>query len=446
MLGQKLFERAEQIIPGGVQLFSKSPYSIAPGIWPTYFSRAEGAKVWDLDGNEYLDLSHCSVGTCPLGYANSVVNDAVKKTIDKGTMSVLNCPEEVELAEKLISLHPWADMVRYTRGGGEAVAVAVRIARAYTSRTNLISIGYHGWTDAYLANKQAPEQFRQYDVFQGPNFNGIPPQLAGTTIPCKFGDIHSLIEAIDYCLANGGLAAIVVDPAPAIEGLTNETKKFFIECVANYCFGYNAIFICDEVSSGFRTEVGGYHKGLNIEPDIAVFAKAISNGYPFGVVIGRRNIMEAAKNTFISSTYWTERVGPVSALATINEFERLEVHKHIVKMGAYFDEQLDLATWHLKNIKMYHAGIYPLYRFRFESKNQDQTVLSTYYIQEMLKKGFLTTGQFYPMLSHDEECLDKYFVAAGSILQEMDNIISKGQRVEDYLDGPVKWSHVIRRI
>jgi len=446
MLGQKLFEKAEKLIPCGVQLFSKSPYAIAPKIWPPYFSRAEGAKVWDLDGNEYLDLSHCSVGTCPLGYANPVVNDAVKKTIDKGTMSVLNCPEEVELAEKLISLHPWADMVRYTRGGGEAVAIAVRIARAYTGKTNVITTGYHGWTDVYLANKQAPEQFRQYDVFQGPNFDGIPKELAGTTIPCKFGDIRSLIEAIDYCLDNGGLAAIVVDPAPAIEGLTDEIKKFFIECVANYCFGYNAIFICDEVSSGFRTEVGGHHKGLNVEPDIAVFAKAISNGYPFGAVVGKKDIMEAAKNTFISSTYWTERIGPVAALTTINEFERLEAHKYLNEMGKSFYRTLGWVACGLKNIKMYHAGIFPLFRFRFEAENQNPHAISTLYIQEMLKRGFLTTGQFYPMLSHNEECLDKYFVAAMDILGWINYLLEDGTKIEKYLDGPVKWSHVIRRI
>jgi len=445
MLGQKLFEKAEQLIPGGVQLFSKSPYSIAPQIWPTYFSRAEGVFVWDLDGNRYIDISHCGVGTCPLGYSNPIVNQAVKQAIDKGTMSVLNCPEEVELAEKLISLHPWADMVRYTRGGGEAMAVAVRIARTYTGKTNIICTGYHGFHDFYLANKQAPEEFRANDVFVGNNFDGVPPQLAGTTIPCKFGNSNSLIDAIIYCENNGGIAAIVVDPAPQIEGLTDEVKNRFLLHIVQNCKASDCVFICDEVSSGFRTEVGGHHKGFEIQPDIAVFAKAISNGYPFGAIIGRRDVMEAANRTFISSTYWTDRIGPVAALATIDTFERHLVHYHLMNIGEYFYEELDRITWHLRNIKMHHAGIYPLFRFRFEAENQDQNVLATFYTQEMLKRGFLATTQFYPMLSHTEELIDSYFIAAGSILQEMDNIISKGQRVEDYLEGPVKWSHVLRR-
>ena len=206
--GQELYKKAKTLIPGGTMLLSKRPEMFLPEQWPAYFSKAKGCKVWDLDGKEFIDVSIMGIGTNILGYGHEEVDEAVMRTVKEGNVSTFNCAEEVELAEKLISLHPWTDMVRYTRGGGEAVAVAVRIARAYTGKTNIICTGYHGFHDWYLANKQAPEEFRRYDAFVGDNFDAVPPQLAETTIPCRFGDIESLQKAIDYCMNNGELAAI----------------------------------------------------------------------------------------------------------------------------------------------------------------------------------------------------------------------------------------------
>ena len=156
--GIKLWNKAKKIIPGGTQLLSKRSEQFLPEQWPSYFKKAKGVEIWDLDGNKFIDMSLMGVGACILGYADDDVNDSVKKIIDKGTMTTLNCPEEVELAELLLHLHPWADMVRYAKTGGEAMAIAVRIARAYTRKDTIAFCGYHGWHDWYLSANLADDK------------------------------------------------------------------------------------------------------------------------------------------------------------------------------------------------------------------------------------------------------------------------------------------------
>ena len=156
--GQRLYTKAKLLIPGGTQLLSKRPEMLLPDLWPCYYTRAKGARIWDLDGHEFLDMSYSGIGACVLGYANPVVDRAVRKAITSGSMATLNCPEEVELAELLIAMHPWSEMVRYTRSGGEAMAVAARIARAATGRDKIAFCGYHGWHDWYLAANLARKQ------------------------------------------------------------------------------------------------------------------------------------------------------------------------------------------------------------------------------------------------------------------------------------------------
>ena len=149
--GQDLYRKARKLIPGGTQLLSKRPEMLLPEQWPSYFAKAQGVQVWDLDGRKYIDMSYMGIGSCILGYADPDVDKAVHAAVDAGSMTTLNCPEEVELAELLCELHPWASMVRYARCGGEAMAVAVRVARAATGREKVAFCGYHGWHDWYLA-------------------------------------------------------------------------------------------------------------------------------------------------------------------------------------------------------------------------------------------------------------------------------------------------------
>ncbi|MBT3196353.1 MAG: aminotransferase class III-fold pyridoxal phosphate-dependent enzyme, partial [Gammaproteobacteria bacterium] len=190
--GQKLWERAKQIIPGGNMLLSKRPEMFLPEQWPAYFSRSKGCKVWDLDEREYTDLSIMGIGTNTLGYGHPEVDAAVREVVEKGNMSTLNCPEEVALAERLIELHSWADMARFARTGGEANAIAIRIARAASGRDKVAICGYHGWHDWYLSANLGGEQRLDGHLLPGLDPKGVPRELQGTVLPFSYNRIDEL--------------------------------------------------------------------------------------------------------------------------------------------------------------------------------------------------------------------------------------------------------------
>src|SRR5512136_215358 len=313
--GLTLWQRAKRIIPGGSQLLSKRSEQFLPDLWPSYYRSAKGVEVTDLDGRRYIDMSLLGVGACPLGYADPDVDRAVKEAIDQGSMCTLNCPEEVELAEVLLRLHPWAEMVRFARGGGEAMAVAVRIARARTGREIVAFCGYHGWHDWYLSANLADDRNLDGHLLPGLEPRGVPRGLKGTAVPFRYNEIEDLRAIIDR--HDGSLAAVVMEPIR-----DHEPVPGFLEEVQELAAAAGALLVVDEVSAGFRLNTGGAHLVYGIRPDIAVFAKGMSNGYPMAAIIGTGEAMSAAQETFVSSTYWTERIGPVAALATIDKYRR----------------------------------------------------------------------------------------------------------------------------
>src|SRR2546425_1770446 len=208
--GQQMAERARERIPGGTQLLSKRPEMFLPGQWPSYYSRAKGVEVWDLDGDKYVDMSYCGIGACVLGFADPDVDSAVRAAIESGTMTTLNCPEDVELADLLCELHPWADMVRYARGGGEAMAIAIRIARARTGRDKIAFCGYHGWQDWYLSANLANGDALDGHLLPGLEPAGVPRGLAGTALPFGYNKFEELKGIIST--HRNDLAAIVMEP------------------------------------------------------------------------------------------------------------------------------------------------------------------------------------------------------------------------------------------
>jgi len=323
--GQKLWKKAKKLIPGGNQLLSKRAEMFLPDHWPAYFEKAKGIRVTDLDGRTYTDFSRMSVGSCVLGYSDWDVNRAVKKAIDRGSMSTLNSPEEVELAEVLTRLHPWADMVRYARTGGEAMSIAVRIARAYSGKEKIAFCGYHGWHDWYLSGNLASDKNLDGHLLPGLEPRGVPRGLLNTAIPFRYNHIKELEKVVK----KHAIGVIVMEPFRH-----EEPEKHFLQKVKRIAKREGVVLIFDEVSAAFRQNVGGVHLLYNISPDIAVFAKAISNGYPMAAIIGTKKVMDAAQSTFISSTYWTERVGPTSALATIKKMKEKRVVEHIEHIGA----------------------------------------------------------------------------------------------------------------
>jgi glutamate-1-semialdehyde aminotransferase len=309
--GAKLWTRAKKIIPGGGQLLSKRSERFLPEYWPAYYKKAKGCEVWDLDGRHYFDFAQMGVGSCILGYADSEVDSQVIKAIQKGSMCTLNCSEEVRLAELLVELHPWAEMARFARTGGEACSIAVRIARAFSGRDKVAFCGYHGWHDWYLSANIANLKNLDGQLLPGLAPAGVPRSLREASFPFVYNEVESLKQIVR--LHGSNLAAIIMEP---VRGAS--PSPGFLEAVREIADKTNAVLIFDEVTSGFRMCLGGYHLITNVKPDLAVFAKGMSNGYPAAAVIGKKKIMNAAQESFISSTSWTERIGSVAAIATIS--------------------------------------------------------------------------------------------------------------------------------
>ena len=418
--------QAKSLIPGGTQLLSKRPEMFLPSLWPAYYEKAKGCQIWDLDGNHYIDMSYMGIGACILGYADEDVDNAVKMVIDKGSMATLNCPEEIELAEVLCEIHPWAEMVRYARTGGEAMAIAVRIARAKTEKDLILFCGYHGWHDWYLAANLADDKALDGHLLSGLEPKGVPRALKGTAIPFNYNDTKEFLSLVDKHKSE--ISAVVMEPIR-----NYYPKDGFLEIIRETTQKLGIVLIFDEVSSGWRFNVGGAHLKLGVEPDIAVFAKAISNGYPMAAVIGRAEVMDVAQDTFISSTYWTERIGPVAALATIRKLKGLQVPKHLINAGEEVQEGWkSLAQKHHLGITV--SGIYPLSHFSFEYENP--MVLKTLFTQLMLEKGFLATTAFYASHAHKQEHIDKYLAAVDEAFDFISEAIEEGCP-EKHLKGPV---------
>lgn len=424
--GQALYARAKGIIPGGTQLLSKRPEMFLPDRWPSYYDRASGVDVWDLDGKRYVDMSINGIGACILGYADPDVNAAVQGAIEAGSMATLNCPEEVELAELLLGLHPWADMVRYARGGGEAMAVAVRIARARTGRDLVAFCGYHGWHDWYLAANLAEDDALDGHLLPGLDPAGVPRGLRGTALPFAYNEIAQL----ETIVARHGceLAAIVMEPVR-----NRVPQPGFLERVRQIATDIGAVLIFDEVTSGFRFNTGGAHLSLGVEPDIAVFAKGMSNGYPMAAIIGRGDVMAAAQSTFISSTYWTERIGPVAALATIRKHRQNDVPSHLVRIGERVQQGWREAAERV-GLSIHVGGLPPLAHFTFDCS--EAQVAQTLFTQLMLEEGFLAGKAFYATFAHRDEHVARYLQAVAKVFAVIAEALERG-RLRDMLGGPV---------
>lgn len=423
--GPELYRRAKQRIPGGTQLLSKRPEMFLPDRWPAYYASARGAEVTDLDGRTYLDFSIMAIGACILGYADPDVDAAVKRAVDAGSACTLNPPEEVELADLLCELHPWAEMVRFARSGGEAMSVAVRIARAHKRRGKVAFSGYHGWTDWYLAANLGESTALDGHLLPGLDPGGVPRELRGSALPFHYNRLDELKAIVDA--ERGELAAIVMEPRrdePPAPG--------FLEAVRQIADDIGAVLIFDEVTTGFRQCVGGIHLTMGVEPDIAVFAKAMANGYAMSAIIGRAPVMEAAQTTFISSTNWTERIGPTAALATIHKIRSSNVVEHNIHIGTRVIEGWKRSAGAV-GISLHAARLPTLAHFKIEHPND--ILLTTLFTQEMLERGFLAWTQFKPSFAHTDAHVDKYLAALDDVMKLLGDAVHCGD-IESRLKGP----------
>lgn len=421
-----LYTHAKQRIPGGTQLLSKRPEMFAPDVWPEYYREARGCEVWDLDGRHYYDMTHNGVGSCLLGYGDPDVTRAVTDRIAKGSMCTLNSPEEVELADALCAIHPWAEQVRFARCGGETCAVAVRIARATTDRSVVAICGYHGWQDWYLAANLGADDALRGHLLPGLATLGVPRELRGTAVTFNYNN-RAEIEAI-LATHSDRLAAIIMEPCRYAD-----PDPGFLEFLRDKAHAAGALLIFDEITIGWRLCHGGSHLRFGVNPDIAVFAKALGNGHPIGAIIGTKQAMDGAQTSFISSTYWTEGVGPTAALATLRKLKEQDVVAHVARIG-----RLMMDVWRSMGAK---HGLpvnvpegYPcLAHFAFDHELANE--LKTLYITLMLKKGFLAGPAIYPTQAHTEETVSRYGEALDGVFQDIAAALAKGN-VKDMLEGP----------
>ncbi len=423
--GVELWKKAKKIIPGANSLLSKRAEMFLPDFWPSYYEKAKGIKIWDLDGKVYKDLSIMGIGANILGYAHKEVDAAVKTAITKSVSSSLNCPEEVRLAERLLALHPWAEMVRYSRAGGEACAMAIRIARAASGRDVVAFCGYHGWHDWYLASNIADDGNLDGMLLPGLQPKGVPRGLKSSSIPFNYNKLDELEKII----ASHDVGVIMMEPMRS-----HAPENNFLQKVRELATKKNIVLVFDEVSSGFRKNIGGIHLTLGVNPDLAVVGKALGNGYAISAVIGRRPVMEAAQSTFMSSTFWTERIGPTAALAVLDVMQRDQIYGPMLENDAYLRTKwVELATRHQLELHVHGLPCVPHFGFGIPKEGY---VIKTLITQEMLKKGYLAFTGVYMCQQHTRKVIDSYLDALDGVFAK----IKKGlenDSLSSMLDGPV---------
>ncbi len=405
-------------------LLSKRPEMFLPNLWPAYYSKSKGCKVWDLEGNCYYDVSIMGIGTNILGYGHNEVDNSVIQTVKNGNMSSLNCREEVDLAEKLLQLNPWADMVRFARTGGEANAIAVRIARAAAGKNEIAVCGYHGWHDWYLsANLNKKDKLKNH-LLPGLKTAGVPPELEGTIHTFNYNDY----EGLEKLISEKDIGVVKMEVMRTVEPESKFLKKIRALTKAK-----GIVLIFDECTSGFRATKSGLHEKYNVEPDVSVYGKALGNGYAITAIVGREPIMRIAEETFISSTFWSERIGPAAGLKTLEVMGREQSWLKVSNTGQTIkDTWKTIANNHGLQIKIFGIDALPVFVFN----NDNHLKYKTFITQEMLARGFIASNTVYVCIDHSRKILDEYFNTLNNIFKVIADC-ENGKSIDKLLKGPV---------
>ena len=422
--GQKLWQRAKKVIPGGNMLLSKRSEMHLPGQWPSYFSKTDGCCVWDLDGKKFVDTYYMGVGTNILGYSQPEIDEAVKEVISMGNMSTLNAPEEVFLAERLLHINSWAGGVRFARSGGEANTIAVRIARAISGKEGVAVCGYHGWHDWYLSANLGADDSLAGHLLPGLSTAGVPVSLRGVVHPFDYNDFENLAQLVHA--KNIGVIKMEVMRS-------SEPADNFLTKVRQLCDEHNIVLVFDECTSGFRETFGGLHIKYGVQPDIAVFGKTLGNGYAVSAVVGTSEVMQMAQTTFISSTFWTERIGSAAGLKTLEVMERQQPWNTVTEVGRKVRSIWQNLSDRYE-LKISIGGLPAISTFSFQGP--DAIKYKTFITQEMLKKGFLAGTAFYACTEHSDYVLEAYASHLHPIFKTLKEC-EEGRNIDDLLDGEV---------
>ncbi|HOX39595.1 MAG TPA: aminotransferase class III-fold pyridoxal phosphate-dependent enzyme [Candidatus Brocadiia bacterium] len=432
-----MYQRAREIIAGGTQLLSRNPEMYAYGAAPIYAERADGGRIWDIDGNEYVDMM-AGIGAYQLGYAYPAVEDAVRARVGSGPTYSVNHPVEVELAEELVSAVPCAEMVRYAKGGGDATAVAVRIARGFTGRDKVLFCGYHGWHDWYIAANLASPETLSAHLLPGVPSAGVPKVLAGTAIPFEYNNLDDLRGKLEA--HRGEIACVIMEPCNS-----RLPNPGFLEGVRELTLKHGVVLLFDEVNTGFRLAPGGAQEFFGVKPDMAAFAKALGNGYPAAAVCGKREIMSCVERMFVSSTFWHDTVSLAAALAVVRELKSKPVCDRIREVGEDFSRRMNEIC---AGCGLPARVIGPPAMSALALDVADAMLsrkLLTLGIQEMVRRGVFWTGAHKILFTHTQRDLDHVLSAAEEVFAIMSRALREGT-VDDLLEVPPKRSPFERRL
>lgn len=417
-----LFERAKKVIPRASQTLSKAPDQFVYGVSPYAIKRGAGCKVWDVDGNEYLDLT-ASLGPSILGHRHPVVEEAVRKQRESGTIFGLPGDLEVELAERLCEMIPFIEMVRFGMNGADVTTAAVRVARAYTERDHVAKCGYHGWPDWTIATNQMRNR-------------GVPQATRDLTHEFSYNNLPSL-ERIFQDHPNQ-IAAVIMEPLDA-----EMPKPGFLEGVKELAHRNGAVFIFDELITGFRIALGGAAEYFKVEPDLVCYGKAVSGGEPMSVLGGKKEIMSVLDDVFFSFTYAGFLPSIAAALATLDFMKKNDVQSKIWKTGnMLLNGYQSLANKYKVPTKAIGWGPHPVFSFKDE-KGNDNLALKSLFLQETAKAGILTNCKNFTSYAHEESDIRWALEKFEGIFKTMADAIAKN-KVEALLEGPLVRARYVR--
>ena len=407
---EKLLERAKKVTPLGAQTYSKSYRYFCEGNAPSFIDRGEGCKVWDIDGNEYIDFI-CALGPVTVGYNDRRINEAIIKQLNKGISFSQSTELEVELAEKLTQIIPCAEMVRFVKNGSDATTAAIRLARAYTGRDVVALCGYHGMHD--------------WSIGSTANNRGVPRPICELTKTFNYNDIDSLNELFDEF--KDKIAAVILEPIQV-----NGPIEGYLEALREITTKNGAILIFDEIVSGFRYALGGASELYNVTPDIAAFGKGMGNGMPISVVAGKREIMQLIEQgVFISTTFGGETLSLAAALETIKILEQPNTYKHVWNLGNMMLKGLnDIISDKKLSDVVITSGLAPHAGVQFEGKGSlDYLDINSIFQQGIIEEGILSVGINNINLSHSENEIRTYLEAVELSLDDINSALKQDSTV-----------------
>lgn len=415
---EELLERAFGKIPLGTQTFSKSITQFPKGISPYFIEKGKGSKVWDVDGNEYVDFIN-SLCAITLGYCDEDVNLAVSEMLQRGSIFSLANKVEIDVSEKITEIIPCAEMVRFGKNGSDATSGAIRAARGFTGRDYVVVCGYHGWQDWYIGSTTR-------------NL-GVPKSTKELTLKFEYNNIESLNKLFnDY---PDQISCIIMEAMNIAE-----PKNNFLQEVKELCHKNGALFILDEMITGFRYANGGAQEYFGVTPDLATFGKGIANGFPLSVVTGRADIMKIFEESFFSFTFGGETLSLAAALATMKKYQREPVVKSLKSQGQKLLDGVQKIINDFQSENIFSLAGHPSWSFFIikDTPEYSNWEIKTLYMQEMLKRGILTFGTHNISYSHSDKYIKKILCAYEEIIPLIKTSIEEKNLLKKFDAEPIK--------